>query len=38
MPNSVMTAIKEQFSDVFELPPSGLPPDRGIGHMVPLNS
>ena len=36
VPDSVMTAIKEEFSDVFEPPPPGLPPDRGIGHMIPL--
>jgi len=28
--------LLQEFSDVFESPPDGLPPDRGVGHAIPL--
>ena len=31
-----MDAIELEFEDVFQLPPDGLPPDRGTGHLIPL--
>ncbi|KAK9837873.1 hypothetical protein WJX74_006902 [Apatococcus lobatus] len=31
-----MEAIKVEFQDVFQPPPDGLPPDRGTGHLIPL--
>ena len=33
---AVMNAIKLEFQDVFQSPPDGLPPDRGTGHLIPL--
>ena len=36
VPQSIMDAIKLEFDDVFQLPPDGLPPDRGTGHLIPL--
>jgi hypothetical protein len=28
--------LVEKYSDVFQVPPAGLPPDRGVGHTIPL--
>jgi len=28
--------LLREFGDVFEPPPDGLPPDRGVGHTIPL--
>ena len=33
---AIMDQIKLEFEDVFQPPPAGLPPDRGIGHLIPL--
>lgn len=35
---SVIDAIKLEFKDVFASPPDGLPPDRGTGHLIPLEA
>jgi hypothetical protein len=31
-------ALVEEFGEVFRTVPPGLPPDRGIGHTIPLES
>ena len=33
---SDLDALKLEFQDVFQSPPDGLPPDRGTGHLIPL--
>ena len=32
----IMEQLKHEFDDVFQPPPDGLPPDRGTGHLIPL--
>ena len=32
----IMEQLKLEFADVFQPPPDGLPPDRGTGHLIPL--
>ena len=36
MSDALMEQIKLEFEDVFQAPPPGLPPDRGTGHLIPL--
>ena len=36
LPEAVIDALKQEFQDVFQNPPDGLPPDRGTGHLIPL--
>ena len=36
IPDDKLTALKSKFADVFKDVPDGLPPDRGVGHTIPL--
>jgi hypothetical protein len=31
-----MSALLDEFKDIFQSPPSGLPPERGVTHAIPL--
>ncbi|KAJ9534690.1 hypothetical protein QJQ45_013074 [Haematococcus lacustris] len=36
VPNEVMTTLLKSHAEVFEEIPAGLPPERGVGHTIPL--
>ncbi|NCU37062.1 hypothetical protein EOM75_13760, partial [Candidatus Falkowbacteria bacterium] len=36
VPQQVLEAKLQEYADVFQEPPAGLPPDRGVGHTIPL--
>lgn len=36
VPQETVDTITAEFADVFQPQPPGLPPERGIGHMIPL--
>ncbi len=33
-----MQGLIDEFKDIFAEPPSGLPPDRGVGHTIPTEA
>jgi hypothetical protein len=38
VPDAAMQGLIDEFKDIFAEPPSGLPPDRGVGHTIPTEA